>query len=133
MSGRCGQRRPGQIACVTCQDFPGSPSLSVLAQRVEPGNEAKIVLHVAEPHCSHLGFEILKLVEDLQAPHLANSVLLWFEKVRGGSRCLNHPEHLQKHPALLVSPVTRYIEKVRYSRTTPTSSVRGGSTVPILL
>ena len=79
MSGRCGQRRPGQIACVTCQDIPGSPSLSVLAQRVEPGNEAKIVLHVAEPHCSHLGFEILKLVEDLQSPHLANSVLLWFE------------------------------------------------------
>ena len=45
MSGRCGQRRPGQrhIACVTCQDIPGSPSLSVLAQRVEPGNEATIL------------------------------------------------------------------------------------------
>ena len=26
---------------------------------------------------------------------------------------------LHKHPALLVSPVTMYIEKVRYSRTTP--------------
>ena len=46
---------------------------------------------------------------------------------------MNHPELLHKHPALLVSPVTRYIEKVRYSRTTPTSSVRGGSTVPNLL
>ena len=44
MSGRCGQRRPGKrhIAFVTCQDIPGSPSLSVLAQRVEPGNEAMV-------------------------------------------------------------------------------------------
>ena len=31
--------------------------------------------------------------------------------------CLNHPELLHKHPALLVSPVTMYIVKVRYSRT----------------
>ena len=45
MSGRCGQRHPGQrpIACVTCQNIPGSPLLSVLAQRVEPGNEASTI------------------------------------------------------------------------------------------
>ena len=34
---------------------------------------------------------------------------------------MNHPELLHKHPALLVSHVTMYIEKVRYSQTTPNS------------
>ena len=31
-----------------------------------------------------------------------------FEKGRGGSMCLNHPELVHKHPAYLVSPVTMY-------------------------
>ena len=35
------------------------------------------------------------------------SVLLWFEKFRGGSLRLNYPERVQKHPAHLVSPVTK--------------------------
>ena len=35
--------------------------------------------------------------------HLAISVMMWFEKVRGGSMRLNHPELVHKHPANLVS------------------------------
>ena len=38
--------------------------------------------------------------------HLAISVMMWFEKVRGGSMCLNHTELVHKHPAHLVSPTT---------------------------
>ena len=37
--------------------------------------------------------------------HLAISVMMWFEKVRGGSMRLNHPELVYEHPAHLVSPV----------------------------
>ena len=33
------------------------------------------------------------------------SILMWFEKVLGGSMLLNHPELVHKHPANLVSPV----------------------------
>ena len=39
--------------------------------------------------------------------------------------CLNHPELLQKHPALLVSPVTMYREKVRYNLHCPTLDCSG--------
>ena len=38
--------------------------------------------------------------------NLSISVMMWFDKVRRGSMCLNHPELEHKHPALLVSPVT---------------------------
>ena len=37
--------------------------------------------------------------------HLARAALLWFEKVRGGSKRLNYPELVHKHPAHLASPV----------------------------
>ena len=37
--------------------------------------------------------------------HLAISAMMWFEKFRGGSMRLNHPELVHKHPAHLVSPV----------------------------
>ena len=33
----------------------------------------------------------------------ASSVVLWFEKVRGGSMRLNHPERVYEHPAHRVS------------------------------
>ena len=40
---------------------------------------------------------------------------------------------MHKHPALLVSPVTMLIEKVRYGRTTPNSLVRVGSSTSNLI
>ena len=36
----------------------------------------------------------------------SSTSMMWFGKVRRGSMCLNHPELVHKHPALLVSPVT---------------------------
>ena len=36
--------------------------------------------------------------------NLAISAMMWFEKVRGGSMRLNHPDLVHKHPAHLVSP-----------------------------
>ena len=44
-------------------------------------------------------------VESKNSTHLAVSARMWFEKVRGGSMCLNHPELVHKHPAHLASPV----------------------------
>ena len=49
---------------------------------------------------------------------------MWFEKVRGGSMCLNNPELVHKHPAHLVSLVKMELEKVRHSRTTPNSCAK---------
>ena len=46
---------------------------------------------------------------------------LWFEKVWGGSMCLNYPELVHKNPAHLTFPSKMYLEKVRYSRTTQTN------------
>ena len=34
--------------------------------------------------------------------HLAISVMVWFEKVQGGSIRLNHPKLVHKHPAHLL-------------------------------
>ena len=51
--------------------------------------------------------------------HLAFSALKWFEKVRGGSLRLNHPEIAYRYPTHLVPPVKMRFGKVRYSRTTP--------------
>ena len=48
--------------------------------------------------------------------HLAFSALKWFEKVRGGSRGLNHSETVYRYPTHLVTTVKMRFEKVRYSR-----------------
>ena len=56
--------------------------------------------------------------------HLAFSALKWFEKVRGGSRGLNHSETVYRYPTHLVTTVKMRFEKVRYSRTTPNSRQR---------
>ena len=53
--------------------------------------------------------------------HLSFSALKWFEKVRGGSRGLNHSETVYRYPTHLVTTVKMRFEKVRYSRTTPNS------------
>ena len=53
--------------------------------------------------------------------HLAFSALKWFEKVRGGSRGLNHSVIVYRYPTQLVPTV---FEKVRYCRTTPNSRQR---------
>ena len=58
---------------------------------------------------NHIITEIAKCVEFC---HMSSgwfdhiSVMIWFENVRRGLMCLNHPELVHKHPAYLVSPVT---------------------------
>ena len=37
--------------------------------------------------------------------HLTISVMIWFEKVQGGSMRLNYPKLMFKHPAHLASPL----------------------------
>ena len=53
--------------------------------------------------------------------NLAIYAIMWFEKVRGGSMHLNYRELVHKHPAHLASYLKMYLQKVRYSRTTPNS------------
>ena len=55
--------------------------------------------------------------------HLA-SALKWFEKVRGGSLRLNHPELAHRYPTHLVPPVKERFEKVQSCRTTLNSCKR---------
>ena len=57
--------------------------------------------------------------------HLSFSALKWLnEKVRGGSRGLNHSVTVYRYPTHLVTTVKMRFEKVRYSRTTPNSRQR---------
>ena len=59
---------------------------------------------------------------ELTSTHLAFSALKWFEKVRGGSRGLNHSETVYRYPTHLVTTVkmrcnsvciVKWFEKVR--------------------
>ena len=43
--------------------------------------------------------------------------MLWFEKVRGGSMYVNHPERVQKHSAHVAYPVKRRFGTVEPPRT----------------
>ena len=49
-----------------------------------------------------------------QSTHLAFSALMWFEKVRGGSRGLNHSETVYRYPTHLVTTV-----KMRFGTVEP--------------
>ena len=66
------------------------------------------------------GSSTLNLIE----PSRTTSLQRRFEKVRGGSRGLNHSETVYRYPTHLVPTVKMRFEKVRYSRTTPNSRQR---------
>ena len=66
-------------------------------------------------HPAHLASPVKRRFGTVEPPrthvwktstHLASSVKMWFEKVRGCLMRLNHPEQVHEHPAHLVFPVT---------------------------